>query len=294
MLSKEIIFIINPVAGTRSKLNLPALIKANLDTNKFGEPDIVCTEYGGHAHELAKEAVRNGYKHIIAVGGDGTVNEVASAMVNTEATLGILPLGSGNGLARHLKIPLNISRAIQLINHKKVKEVDSCRLNDKYFFCTAGVGFDAHIGTVFSTLPTRGLKSYIQATFREFFSYRPHTYNLNGAIEQMSRKAFLITFANAGQYGNNAYIAPQADIADGLMDICILHPFPKFLALPIGVRLFKRNIHRSPYMETFRTSKVVLEERSTNCIHLDGEPFNLSGDLEISVVPQSLRVLSYL
>jgi diacylglycerol kinase (ATP) len=291
MLSKEIIFIINPIAGTRSKLNLPALIKANFDTSIFGEPDIVYTEYGGHATVLAKEAVQTGYKRVIAVGGDGTVNEIASALVNTGVALGILPLGSGNGLARHLKIPLNIPRAIQLINNSKVKVVDSCRLNDKYFFCTAGVGFDAHIGTVFSTLPTRGFKSYVQATLREFFSYCPHTYHLNGAVEQISRKAFLITFANASQYGNNAYIAPQADIADGLIDVCILHPFPKFLALPIGLKLFKRNIHKSPYMETFRTKSIVLKERSTNCIHLDGEPFDLSGELEISVVPQSLRVL---
>lgn len=288
---EKIIFIVNPIAGTRRKLDVKALIELYLDKTRFSHYAVVFTEYGGHAHVLAQQAVAEAYRYVIAVGGDGTVNEVASALVGSKAALGIIPLGSGNGLARHLKIPLHPAKAIKHLSTATTRTIDSCRLNERYFFCTAGVGFDAHIGNVFAKLPTRGFKSYVKATLSEFFGYCPAEYQLQTDTGLMARKAFVITFANAAQYGNNAYIAPEADIADGLLDVCVLHPFPRTLAFMMGMRLFRGNIHQSRFMEVFKTARLVVGERSNNSVHLDGEPCEIPGKLHVEVIPQSLHVV---
>jgi diacylglycerol kinase (ATP) len=287
---KQITFIINPIAGTRSKLNIPLLIETYLDPHKY-IANILYSEYAGHASTLAKEAVHGAADCVVAVGGDGTMNEVANALVHTPVRLGLIPLGSGNGLARHLGIPLEVAEAIKVLNQEQEIKIDSVLLNDRHFFCTAGVGFDAHVGYLFAKQASRGLKSYVKTTLREFMGYRPHTYLLKADGKEYKRKAFVITFANAGQYGNNAYISPEASIQDGLIDVCILHPFPKSLAMSMGMRLFTKRMHRSRFMEIVRAKKISVSCQAGQGMHLDGEPCPMPAQLNMEIKPASLKVL---
>jgi diacylglycerol kinase family enzyme len=228
----------------------------------------------------------------VAVGGDGTVNEIAKVLINTPATMGIIPVGSGNGLARHLKIPLQPGRAIQTINNLKYQAIDVGMINHTPFFCTCGVGFDALIGDKFAQCKGRGLSNYVKTTISEYFNYQPETYQITvDNEEKIERQAFLITFANASQYGNNAFIAPKADICDGELDICILSPFRLYRAPVIGVRLFAGNIDKSPLMYCKKGSKVMLERSSEGVIHFDGEPFQMGKKLEISLISKGLNII---
>ncbi len=289
MLKKRITFVVNPKAGTRSKTKLEDVIAANLDSQRI-DYQLAYTQHKKHATELAALAVEQGVDCVVAVGGDGTMNETASALVGTTTALAILPFGSGNGMARHLGIPLNIPRAIQLLNHPVEKIIDSCTLNDYPFFCVAGTGFDAYIGLKFDQQKTRGFQTYIKTTLREFFSYMPDTYKLTVNEQRFEQQAFLISFANAGQYGNNAYISPEADIADGRVDVCLLKPFPSSMAIPMGIQLFGKTIHTSSYLHVIPTQEVRVERLQAAPVHIDGEPMMMEATLEVKVKPASLRV----
>ncbi len=282
-------FIINPISGTQSKKKLPDIIVKSLDSKRF-EPEIVYSSCPGNAHKLASDFLTSGLSKVVAVGGDGTVNEVASALIDTKATLGIVPLGSGNGLARHLRIPLTPEQAIRNINNGRISMTDYGTINSIPFFCTSGVGFDAHIGNKFAQMERRGFFSYVKTIFNEFFSYNPQQYklNLNGYVTE--REAFLITFANASQWGNNAYIAPTADITDGLLDVTIVSPFPKFVSVDLGLRLFRKKIGNSRYVETFRVKTLGVERANEGYVHFDGEPSTMGKEIEISIKPLGVNI----
>ncbi len=288
-MKKTIVFVVNPKAGTRAKNKVEDLIKLNLNL-QLVDYQIVYTQAKHHATELAAKAVTDGADCVVAVGGDGTMNETATALVGTQTALAILPLGSGNGLARHMGIPLNITRAIQLLNQPKEKIIDSCTLNDWPFFCVAGTGFDAYIGLKFDQQKTRGFQTYVKTTLAEFFTYPTNEYRLTLNGKTFEDKAFLVSFANAGQYGNNAYISPQADIADGLVDVCLMRPFPSPMAIPLGVQLFGRTLHQSPYLKVMPTGKVVVERPAAAPVHIDGEPMMMDANLEVKILPASVRV----
>src|SRR6185437_6414340 len=177
-MKEDIFFIVNPIAGARSKAPIPYNINKHINKTLFN-PEIIFTDYSGHATELTKDLLAKSAKIIVAVGGDGTVNEIARAMINTHATLGIIPAGSGNGLARHLNIPMDIVKAIEVINARKEIAIDCGNVNGRYFFCTAGVGFDAHIGKVFGEIGKRGFTSYILTTIKEFSGYKPLKYTIS-------------------------------------------------------------------------------------------------------------------
>jgi YegS/Rv2252/BmrU family lipid kinase len=290
MAKEPIVFIINPRSGSNTKKDIPTLIRENLNTDLF-EPLIWFTEARAHGTELAVKALNQGIKKIIAVGGDGTINEIAGKLLNTDAALGIIPRGSGNGLARHLKIPLDTVKAIQLLNNSRVLKMDSGNVNGKPFFCTSGVGFDAHIGKLFADKVKRGFQTYITTTISEFFNYTPAAYHLLIDGKRSERKAFFITFANTSQYGNDAFICPDADVEDGMLDVCILKPFPKYTVLDIGRRLFSKSIQGSKYMERIKIREIVIETDHEAIMHLDGEPFIAGKVLEIKVMPGSLNVL---
>ncbi len=284
------LIIINPASGTNSKKEFTKLFNKYLDHNQY-DFSIEFTSQPGHATRLAQSAVLNAYGNIIAVGGDGTINEIARALIHTETALGIIPAGSGNGLARHLGIPLNPIKAINSLNNVSINSIDSASINGKPFFCTAGVGFDAHIGHKFSKAESRGLKSYIKISLKEFFRYSSHTYTIQTEDNRIKQEAFLVTFANTNQYGNNAFIAPKANIRDGLLDLCILKPFPLYLAPLIGVRLFASRIHQSRYMSTSKFTELLFERDKEGPVHLDGEPFTMPARLLVKCVPGSLNVL---
>lgn len=288
----KIEFIINPIAGTRSKVVFKDLISKYLDSDKYTY-QISYTRAGGHAFELASEAVKEGKDYVVAVGGDGTVNETASALIHQSSALGIIPVGSGNGLARHLGIPLNPVEAIKALNNVQKKLIDAGTANGKPFFCTAGIGFDAHIGRMFSLATKRGFNTYIKTVLREFLTYNSQTYQVSiNNEETITKEAFSITFANAAQFGNNAYISPEADIADGKLDLCIIEKYPKRVGLHLGLRLFNKTIHKSRFMTIKQIDKAVIKCPNAECYHLDGEFLPLKGDLNIEVVPGSLNVLT--
>ncbi len=287
---EKIGFIINPISGTRTKENIPELIKEIIETNRF-EPVIKFTECAGHATKIAKQMAKDGYSIVIAVGGDGTVNEVARSLIHTNTSLGIVPCGSGNGLARHLEIPLNIRNAIELINDHKIVEIDYGTANNIIFFCTCGVGFDAHIGHQFAHSKKRGFFTYLKSILSEFIKYRAKKYKFKTNESKFRKKAFLVTFANASQYGNNAYIAPNADIQDGLIDVCILEPFPAYRAFNIGVRLLSKRIEKSRYIEIMQTNEVRLKRKKRDVFHFDGEPCIMKKKIIVRSVPKGLKVV---
>ena len=227
---KRIVFIVNPVSGTSGKNFVLRLIEDYLDKSQY-DYEVMKTEYVGHATELAKQASVHGTDIVCAIGGDGTVNEVAAGLIHTQTALAIIPSGSGNGLARHLRIPTDPLSAIKIINRGLTLPMDYGVVNKRPFFCTCGVGFDAFISQRFAESGKRGPVSYIENVLNSSLNYHPETYDLdivnNSDGEEVHQiyKAFLISFANASQYGNNAYIAPSASVRDGLLDVTIIEPF---------------------------------------------------------------------
>ncbi len=286
---EKILFVINPVSGNKSKDYIPNLIKQKFNVNEY-DVKVITTRFAGEATQLVKQYVNKKYKKVVAVGGDGTVNEVASAIVETDVILGIVPLGSGNGLARHLKIPLKPQKALDLIKKGNHIKIDYGKINDRKFFCTTGVGFDAHIGHVFSKLEGRGFVNYLKATVSEFRRYQPKRYEISMNGTTIMRDAFLITFANASQYGNNAHIAPKADINDGKLEIAIMRSFPLITAPGIGARLFLKNIDKSVYLETYQCKSIIVKRKTPGVIHYDGEPEEMDEVLNIKVIPDGLNV----
>jgi YegS/Rv2252/BmrU family lipid kinase len=288
---EKILFLINPVSGTRHKRSLPGMIDELIDKNIF-DVEVIITKYKGEATEIVRQKLIENYRYFVAMGGDGTVNEIAKALINSQGILGIIPVGSGNGLARHLKIPLEPRKALQVINRLKYQAIDYGLINNNPFFCTCGVGFDALIGEKFAQCKGRGLSNYVKTTISEYFNYKPEIYQITIDNERIiSQPAFLITFANASQYGNNAYIAPNADIRDGKLDICILAPFKLFKAPGIGIKLFSKNIDKSRLMKSERASHILLERASEGVVHFDGEPHRMGKQIEISLVNHGLKVI---
>ena len=288
---EKILFLINPLSGTSHKEHLPEIIKELADSAIF-DIEIVITKYKGEATEIVRQKLSENCRYFVAVGGDGTVNEIAKALINTKAIMGIIPVGSGNGLARHLQIPLQSRKAIELINKQKYQAIDYGLINNKPFFCTCGVGFDALISEKFAQCKGRGASNYVRTVILEYFKYKPEIYQITVENEPMiNRPAFLITFANGSQYGNNAYIAPNADICDGKLDICILSPFKLFKAPGIGFRLFSKNIDKSSLMHSEKASNILLERESEGVIHIDGEPCMMGKKIEISLISKGLNVI---
>lgn len=290
-MKKRILFIINPISGGKKKLSFPALVKSFLDLNRFS-PSFAYTEWRGHATSLAVDAVSNGIEVVVSVGGDGTINEVASALEGTDTLMGIVPYGSGNGLARSLNIPLNDKKAVSILNNFRVRKIDSAVLNGRKFFNMAGLGFDAHISAKFANLKHRGLKGYVTTAISEVSTYVPDNYYLIIDGNHYQEDAFMISIANSCQYGNNAYIAPEAEVDDGLLDVCIIKPFPLIQFPVVGYHLFNKTVHKTPYVEIIKGKDIRIRRAHTGIVHLDGEPVEMDKEVVISIKPLSLLVLN--
>ena len=249
---RTITFIVNPISGTHSKDEIPDKIKATLDQESF-DYELRLTEYAGHASEIAAECVAQGRDVVVAVGGDGTVNEVASSLVHSDTALGIIPCGSGNGLARHLCLPMDTQKAIEIINAYRIEAFDYGVINDLPFFCTCGMGFDAFISLKFAEAGKRGPITYVENVLKEGLKYKPETYEIVDETGTNRYKAFLIACANASQYGTNAYIAPGATMKDGEMDVIIMEPFDVLDAPQIAADLFMKTLGNNSKIKTFRT-----------------------------------------
>ena len=290
MNKKKIIFILNPISGTVSKAGIPGLIEERLDKEKF-DCRIAETKYAGHATELAQQAARQGIDIVVAVGGDGTVNEVGRALVNTKTAMGILPCGSGNGLARHLNLPMNLKKCIDILNDCDIHTLDYGLINRHPFFCTCGMGFDALISMKFAEAGKRGPITYMQKILEEGLSYQPETYEIEDEEGTRRYKAFLVSAANASQYGNNAYIAPQASMSDGLLDIIIMEPFDLIEAPQVAIELFNKTLDKNLKIKTFRASHIHIHRKSEGIIHYDGDPVMADADVDISIVPKGINII---
>ena len=286
---KNIAFIVNPISGTKAKNRTAKLIRESLDLQQFS-PTLVVTEYAGHATQLAHQFALEGYYAVVAVGGDGTVNEVANGLVGSNTALGIIPNGSGNGFARHLDISTRMNRAIELLNSSEVINVDYGLVNDIPFFSTFGVGFDAVVAHDFAD-SSRGLKGYVQSIFKDLFQYKPETYHLEGEGIDLTTTAFLINFANAGQWGYDAYIAPKASVQDGWLDVAVVTEFPMTAAAGLALSLFTKDIDENLYMNTIRAKELTLTRTSAGAAHIDGTPTTMPDKLHIKIVEDGLKVL---
>jgi YegS/Rv2252/BmrU family lipid kinase len=286
---KNIAFIVNPISGTKAKNRVAKLIRELLDTRQFA-PTVVATEYAGHATQLAQHFAMEDYYAVVAVGGDGTVNEVASGLIGTNTALGIIPNGSGNGFARHLDISTRMNRAIEMLNSSEVINVDYGLVNDIPFFSTFGVGFDAVVAHDFAD-SSRGLKGYVQSIFKDLFQYKPETYHLEGEGIDLTTTAFLINFANAGQWGYDAYIAPRASVQDGWLDVAVVTEFPMTAAAGLALSLFTKDIDENLYMNTIRAKELTLTRTSAGAAHIDGTPTTMPDKLHIKIVEDGLKVL---
>ncbi len=290
-MKKKLLFIVNPKSGTRSKERTFDLIGQHISAERY-DHQVVFTQARGHATELSRQAVIDGVDYVVAVGGDGTVNETAQGLIHTSAAMGIIPMGSGNGLARHLQVPLDAVAALRFLNRAQIMLMDSATLNEKPFFCTAGVGFDAYIGLKFDQKKKRGFRTYVRTTLNEFITYRPEAYRLtiNGVVTEQN--AFLVSFANAAQYGNDAFISPEASVRDGKIDVCLLDPFPVPMAFTLGLKLFNRTLHQSKYLHVQQVTEATLERQGPAPVHLDGEPMIMEEKLIVKLLPSSLKVLA--
>lgn len=283
--------IINPISGVGSKRKIPNLLR-EVSVERADELAIAFTNYPGHASELTRQAIADGAEVIIAVGGDGTVNEVARSMIHTDVVLGIIPKGSGNGLARDLHIPMELRRAMEVLKGGHRTTIDCCRANGRVFFCTCGVGFDAAVSQKFAKQKRRGSLTYLRNTIEEYLSYKPEPYELLVDNQTIKEKAFLVACANATQYGNNAFIAPHANISDGKMDVTILAPFTPLDIAPLAIQLFTKQIDRNSKIKTMKASQVTIIRQKPGVMHLDGEPIMADSRIDITIEPKALRVLT--
>lgn len=288
---KKIAFIINPISGTSHKEVILAYLK-----EVFSDPDKYTTSFHttkgpGDAVVAASHFKDQGYDIVVAIGGDGTVNQVAKGLINSKTKLGIIPVGSGNGLARHLKIPLSYSRAIEVIMDEKTQLIDAGKINDEIFFCTAGLGFEAVIGDRFNSAGTRGLMTYMEFCAKEYVRYRPENYIIDILGNSYRRKAFLITFANCSQWGNNVYIAPDANISDGMIDMVVWKSAPLVSMPLITAGLFFKTIQFSEFVDTYRCKDMHIIRESEGLIQFDGESRTMGRDIHISVLHQAVQVI---
>lgn len=289
---KRVLFLVNPGSGVNQsrKALLSDYASKHLDPHIYTW-DISFSESAVHLFEMSRAAAENGVDIIVAVGGDGTVNQVVKGMLGSKSVLGIVPAGSGNGLGHHLHIPIEIPGALDIINQCKIKEIDTGSVNDEIFVSIAGVGFDALVAKKFATAKRRGFLSYLGIVTNEYTYYRPRKYKLNIDGQVIRREALFVSFANTNQFGYNTIIAPDAAIDDGLIDVCIMKKVPIILAPGIIGLLLTRKIDSSGYVEIIKAKEISFSRRKKRPVNIDGEPVKLSKNIHVKVNPSSLKVI---
>lgn len=291
MAQKRALLVINPVSGTRSKKGLERQVSERLADSGISV-EYALTEGPGHAARLASQAIAGGASIIISAGGDGTVNELAGVVSHSDATLGILPLGSGNGLARSLGIPQDVDEALRIMAEGNVVRCDRGIVNGHPFYCTFGVGFDAAVSEKFASMKRRGRITYVRSVFREFLKYRSQPYAISIGGNVITERAFLIAVCNASQYGNNAYIAPMAKLSDGFLDLIVIHDGSPLSTVKVGVDLLTGFIDRNTRIDTFRISSASISRLDEGPVHIDGDPMRLGNTLDITCDAASLSVFA--
>ena len=291
MPKKKVCVIINPVSGTGGKASIPLKINSAFDPNKY---DVIIryTGYAGHATEIAKKAVKEKFKYVIAAGGDGTVNEIAKALVGTSCVLGIIPLGSGNGLARDLNISMNIDKSIETISEGVNRTIDYGIANEHIFFCTCGVGFDAFVSERFAEEKMRGPLGYVKNMLESVIDFKSEEYELTYEGKTIKERAFVVTCANASQYGNEAYIAPGADMEDGKMNVALIKPINAFEMPQTTIQLFTKSLHKNNKVINILTSDLLIKRNRSGVMHVDGESIEAGKEINVRIIPKGLHVLA--
>ena len=289
MINKKLLFIINPISGGKSKAKLEEIIKAQADIVTF-DFEIIFTEYARHAKEIVEDKATE-FDAVIAVGGDGTINEIAKSLSEKDIPLGIIPMGSGNGLARYLGIPLKPKKAVEALFKSKLKEIDTATLNGHFFVSIAGVGFDSLIAAEFEKVDGRGFINYAKLSTKEFFSFKEEQYEIIIDGEKIVRQAALVTFANSNQFGLNTVISPHADISDGFIDVCILKK-PKISQMPLLMKqIFTGKADQSSLLEIIKAKHIIIEPNFNGFANVDGESIKVGERVEVLLKPKSLKIL---
>lgn len=285
-------FIVNPKAGCgRDPNSIISAIDTTFSTTGH-QYDLQLTRFRGHAKTLSEIAVTQGCDVVVAVGGDGTVNEVGAVLVGSEAVLGIIPAGSGNGLARELGIPLSTRKACETVLYGRVREMDAGLANGRPFFMAAGVGFDAVVSKRFNERSNsrRGMLPYYCIAVREALDFRPERTVLRIDGNELVLEPFMVTVANTRQLGGSAVIAPRARIDDGLFDVCVLRNLSISQFFSQAPRLFNGSVEKVPQLDIWRTDHVEIERRYASPMQLDGEPLEAAPRVRIDVIPRALKV----
>lgn len=280
----KIRFIINPLAGNKNYINIDKYIQKH-----FNNCEIYYTKKAGDIKTLSDNAVKEKINIVVVVGGDGSVNESLSSLKNTSIALAIIPTGSGNGLAYHIGMKKNIKKAIKQLKKYNITEIDTCLINNKSFINIAGIGFDAHIANLFLNQKNRGFFKYVKLIFQQL-NYKAKSYHLKYNNDERKIEAFLISFANASQYGNNVKICPQADIKDGLFDVVIVHKFPKWKIPILIVKLFLGKINTFKHVEIIKLKNLEINSDET-LIHTDGEPHYAINPINVKILTKSIKIL---
>lgn len=287
---KKVLFIINKYSGTGYEPAVEGKITDLCSTLGY-ESTLQFTQGTGHATELARQAVAEKFNLVFAMGGDGTVNETAAGLVYTNVPLGILPKGSGNGLARHLRIPLNFQRALRLLQQHEVVAMDTLLVNNHISVNVSGIGFDGLIANKFGQDGTRGLWGYTRLTMREYLRFGEFGVDATIDGRSYSQHAFMVAFANASQFGNNACVSPLASVRDGQMDVCFIRKVPFQRAIGFGYQLFTGRLNRSPLVTIVKGSAVNITFPGPMPYHIDGEGMQMAQQFAVQLRPASLKVL---
>lgn len=253
--------------------------------------NIVDTTHPHHATELAHQAIAENCDVVVAMGGDGTLNEVARAVTDSPATLGLIPCGSGNGLGRHLGLPNDGKEALAILSNGRVRTIDTGIANGLPFFNVMGIGFDAEISSQFNRLSQRGFMAYVKTGLRAWKTYQPDRYAIRNGTAQLDLNAFVIAVANSDQYGNDCFIAPNARVDDGVLNLTAIRPFGNLSMVPLAVSLFRRKVHRNKHVESLAGKHFEIRRSQPGPIHTDGEVHQTEATVDISIKPESLRIL---
>ncbi|MBS1486399.1 MAG: YegS/Rv2252/BmrU family lipid kinase [Bacteroidetes bacterium] len=289
-MSSSALFIVNKFSGHQYKAGLE-----NLILDECRQAHIKCriefTQKRGHATELARWAVDQKINYVFAAGGDGTVNEVAQGLVHTGVPMGILPKGSGNGLARHLRLPMNFKDALKVVSHHREEWIDTILINDKLSVNVSGIGFDAHVASLFSKQTKRGLTGYAKLVLNEFGAFQPFAVQVSMNGEQFTANSFIIAIANSSQFGNNARVAPQASVQDQLIDVSFVQKVPLLHSIGFARKMFNGNLDKSSFVKIRQTPRVLFESPLPLSFHIDGEPMPPARSFDCRIDPLSLKIL---
>lgn len=288
MNGRKILFVVNPSAGKKRNLDLKEFIGRNFNFPHYSVEVSTSLDY---FEEIKQKAITENYTDIVACGGDGTVNKVATFVYRHNLRLGILPLGSGNGLARSVRISMDLKKALSQVETGSSTVIDVGMLNGHFFFCASGMGFDAHIAALFEKTEARGLWGYIKLICKEFFSYEPEHYNLKFDEMEVTRPAFVLACCNSGQYGNDFYIAPTADMNDGKITVSMLKPFNKWLTPYVVLKVMLKQAHTLNCVETYHASEIRIVRDRAGFVHLDGEPHYAEQEIHYTVKAGGLEII---